>query len=148
MCGNVASSEVMFPYDDVAPEVTLSVDKPTIPWVLRSHKPQLVDVGLTITATDVCTPNPNVTVRVYSDKLYLKDSDSWKARTVQLSRVKAEPGVVTGWKLLVAPEAFSKCNTGAYACGGTAYGLANGRVCVHDRGVRDGRGGHPLVPGN
>ena len=92
-----------------------------------AKKMDLVDVGLSITATDVCTPNPNVTVRVYSDELYLKDTDSWKARTIQLSRVEATPGIVTGWTLLVAAEAFRKCNVGAYACGGTKAQAGNGR---------------------
>lgn len=46
----------------------------------------------------------SITVRVYSDELYVKDADSWKARTVQLSRVEATPGIVTGWRLLVAAE--------------------------------------------
>lgn len=48
----------------------------------REEDLELVDVGLSITATDVCTPNPNVAVRVYSDEVYLKDADSWKDRTV------------------------------------------------------------------
>ena len=119
----------MFPYDDVAPAVTLSVvgnkfqEKMT-----GAKKMELVDVGLSITATDVCTPNPNVTVRVYSDEEYLKDADSWKARTVQLSRVEATPGIVTGWTLLVADEAFHKCNVGPYACGGTKAQAGNGHV--------------------
>lgn len=117
----------MFPYDDVAPVVTLSVAKDKLDETGRKDA-KLVDVGLTISATDVCTPNPNVTVRVYSDELYLKDADSWKARTVQLSRVEATPGVVTGWKLLVAAEAFQKCNVGPYGCAGTVPGAGNGRV--------------------
>lgn len=118
----------MFPYDDVAPVVTLSVTQDTIQAHMRTDKGQLVDVGLAITATDVCTSNPNVTVRIYSDELYLKDSDSWRARTVQLSRVEAAPGVVTGWRLLVAAEAFTKCNIGPYACGGATREEGNGRV--------------------
>jgi hypothetical protein len=118
----------MFPYDDVAPVVTLSVAKDEIEEKTASKGVALVDVGLTITATDVCTPNPNVTVRIYSDELYLKDADGWKARTVQLSRVEAVPGVVTGWKLLLAAEAFKKCNVGAYACGGVDPQAGNGRV--------------------
>lgn len=128
VCGNIASSEIMFPYDDVAPAVTLSVAKAQIEDTMGAKSTKLVDVGLTITATDVCTPNPNVTVRVYSDELYLKDVDSWKARTVQLSRIEAVPGVVTGWRLLLAAEAFKKCNIGPYACGGTAPQAGNGRV--------------------
>ena len=128
VCGNVASSEIMFLYDDVAPVVTLSVAQDKLQQTAATKKLGLVDVGLTITATDVCTPNPNVTVRVYSDELYTKDADSWKARTVQLSRIEATPGIVTGWKLLVAAEAFHKCNVGAYACGGTTAQAGNGRV--------------------
>ncbi len=128
VCGNVASSEIMFPYDDVAPVVTLSVAKDKIEEKTKIKGAVLVDVGLTVGATDVCTPNPNVTVRVYSDELYLKDTDSWKARTVQLSRVEAAPGVVTGWQLLLAAEAFKKCNIGAYACGDIEPQAGNGRV--------------------
>ena len=127
-CGNVASSELMFPYDDVAPVVTLSVAQDKIEEKAGIKGAALVDVGLAITATDVCTPNPNVTVRVYSDELYLKDADSWKASTVQLSRVESALGVVTGWKLLVAAEAFDKCNIRKYACGGNAPQKGNGRV--------------------
>lgn len=70
----------------------------------------LVDVGLAITADDVCTTNPNVTVRVYSDELMTKDVDDWIASTVQLSRIETTPGVITGWKLYLAPEAFKICN--------------------------------------
>lgn len=128
VCGNVAQDPIMFPYDDVAPVITLSVAKDKIKEEKAIKGPKLIDVGLAITATDVCTPNPNVTVRVYSDELYLKDTDSWKGRMVQLSRIEAVPGVVTGWKLLVAAETFAKCNIGPYACGGIAHQMGNGRV--------------------
>lgn len=93
-CGNTVADPIMFPYDDVAPAVTVSVAKDKIEEKEGIKGARLVDVGLAITATDVCTPNPNVTVRVYSDEFYLKDTDSWKARTV-LSRVEVVPGIVS-----------------------------------------------------
>lgn len=125
-CGNIAEDPVMFLYDDEAPEVELSVAKDKLDEAAK--EPALVDVGLAITAEDRCTTNPNVTVRVYSDELYLKDTDSWKARTAQLSRIEAVPGVITGWKLLLAANSFKKCNAGPYTCGGTSPKAGNGRV--------------------
>jgi len=126
VCGNEARDPIMFLYDDEAPTVTLAVAKDKLDEAAKAAA--LVDVGLAITAEDRCTPNPNVTVRIYSDELYLKDTDSWKARMAQLSRIEAVPGIITGWKLLLAADSFKRCNVGAYACGGTSPGMGNGRV--------------------
>lgn len=126
-CDNTATNTVMFPFNDVPPVVALSVAKDRLEDTGRKSA-ALVDVGLDIVATDACTPAAKVSVRVYSDELYLKDADSWKARTVQLSRIEATPGAVTGWRFRIAAEAFRKCNIGAYGCGGGVSGAGNGRV--------------------
>ncbi len=129
VCGNVAQDPIMFLYDDVRPVVTANINVANLDTPLRGvGKQVLVDVGLAVTATDVCTPNPNVTVIVYSDELNTKNVDDWTENMVQLSRIENTPGIVTGWKLLLGAEAFHICNSKAFKCGGTTVEEGNGRV--------------------
>lgn len=155
-CGNAAEDTIMFLFDDTRPDVTLTTNIPTRrrlsvaavnatdgedveidveqlgTWTRSTMaggaKLELIDTAMTITATDAGTPNPNVTIIVYSDELYAKGVDDWTKRMVQLRRIEAIPGMVTGWKLLLGVDAFKKCNSGAYLCGGTSPVSGNGRV--------------------
>lgn len=136
-CGNVGVDTIMFLYDDFRPTVSVEVAKTSLFAAKPKVKQNVVNVGLSVAATDDCTLNPNVTVRVYSDELYDKDVDEWIAKTVQLSRIESSPGVITGWKLLVTDEAFEVCNKGPYYCGGTTHQKGDGRyytiqVCATD----------------
>lgn len=138
----------MFPYDDVAPVVTLSVATTKLEDTPGGEGMglKLVDVGLTIEATDACTPNPNVTVRVYSDELYLCDADSWKARTVQLSdrgRSRSSDGLAAA----CGRGGFQEMQRRSLRVRGSRAGSGQ-RPRLHHRGMRHGQGGPSDLQGD